>query len=270
MRWRTFEAAGHGLPMTTDRPDASAGAARPSGPVAARLSAVPYAASPRVDAGRPWLAVLVAGLAAFVYLTVLVASHVPIPFDQAGLAWAHGLGVPASVWGFLSETANIPLIVIGVLIVGRLLLQRRWRAALLVFLLLAAITAGSEGVKQLVGRPRPSGTDPNIPGVVYSYPSGHVLEAMTILGIITIGFWRSRRPLVLRVLLVVGVAAWVAMVGVARMGLAAHYPSDVLGGFLAAAAALGCYGWFTRPGSATQPDRANKAGRSRDGTRLLT
>jgi membrane-associated phospholipid phosphatase len=40
----------------------------------------------------------------------------------------------------------------------------------------------------------------------------------------------------------------VILVGVARVALSAHYPSDVLAGLLAGAAAVGVYGWLTRPG----------------------
>ena len=212
---------------------------------------------PTAGAGLPWSVLAVAGILGFTALTVLVASHAPIPFDLALLDTAQGLGVSPAVWSGISESANIPLIFVGVGIVVWLLLTHRRREALIVFLMLGAITAGSEGVKQLVGRPRPSGTDPNIPGVVYSYPSGHVLEAMTILGIITIRVWRSRGPLVLRLLLAISVAVWVALVGLARVGLAAHFPSDVLAGALGGAAALGVYGWITRstPASVDTPRR---------------
>jgi membrane-associated phospholipid phosphatase len=84
---------------------------------------------------------------------------------------------------------------------------------------------------------------------VYSYPSGHVLEALTILGIITIRGWRSSRPLAGRVAFTVVVIVWVIFVGLARMALNAHYPSDVLGGALGGIAALSLYAWLTRPGA---------------------
>jgi len=249
--------------MTTHRP-----AVRPAlGP---SRTAVPDRAAADAGHGVVWVVLAVAGTVGFVALTILVASHVPIPFDQAGLDLARGLGVTPGVWGALSESANIPLIVIGFGIVAWLLLTHRWREALVVFLMLAAITAGSEGVKQLIARPRPSGTDPNIPGVVYSYPSGHVLEAMTILGLITIRAWRTRRPLILRSSLVIAVAVWVTLVGLARLGLAAHYPSDVLAGVLGSAAALGIYGWLTRRSPASVGESANPSPRteSRDGQAL--
>ena len=87
------------------------------------------------------------------------------------------------------------MIAIGVGLVVWLFVKRQRREAELVILILAAITAGSEAIKQLVARPRPPGSDTVVPGVVYSYPSGHVLEAVAIFGIIAILLWRSSRPL---------------------------------------------------------------------------
>ncbi len=249
--------------MTTDRPVVRPAPAQPVTPTGHRSAAGTTAGS--AD-GTGWAVLTTVGIVGFLLLSVLVASQTSIPFDRTGLDFARALGVAPIVWSALSESANIPLIVIGVAIIAWLLLTHRRREALLVFLMLAAITAGSEGVKQLVARPRPSGTDPNIPGVVYSYPSGHVLEALTILGILTIRGWRTRRPLILRALFVIVVAAWVALVGLARVGLAAHYPSDVLAGILGGAAALGIYGWVTRRSAAAAQQRRTATDEPRDPT----
>jgi undecaprenyl-diphosphatase len=206
--------------------------------------------------GAAWLALAAVGLIGFGLLTVIVASKVVIPFDQPILAFARTLDGLPDVWQGFSSSANIPLIVIGVGLVGWLFFTKRRREALIVALMLIAITAGSEGFKQLVARPRPSGTDPTIPGVVYSYPSGHVLEALTILGIVAIRAWRSAWPLAARVAVWAVVIAWVLLVGLARMAINVHYPTDVLAGLLFAMGVLGIYGWLTRPGRERQRQRA--------------
>ena len=197
----------------------------------------------------------------FVAVTVAVASGYVFPFDQPWLAFGRGLdGIPL-VWQAMSQSANIPLIVIGVVFVLWLVREKRHREAVLVVLILVAVTAGSEGVKQLVGRPRPSGSGDGIPGVIYSYPSGHVLEVLTILGLITVRSWRSSRPFRLRLALVLLVAIEVVLVGIARLALDEHYPSDLLGGFLGAITALGLYAWFTRPGGWADTPAAGHAER---------
>ena len=195
------------------------------------------------------LAIAFLSLVAFVVLTVAVAGRIAMPFDPPILAFARTLDGLPDVWRGLSESANIPLVVIGLGMVVWLVATHRRREAFLVLIMLAAVTLGSEGIKELVARPRPSGTDPGVPGVVYSYPSGHTLEALTIMGIITIRGWRSSRPLAGRVAFTVVVIVWVIFVGLARMALNAHYPSDVLGGALGGIGALSVYAWLTRPGA---------------------
>jgi undecaprenyl-diphosphatase len=197
----------------------------------------------------------------FVAVTVAVAGGYVFPFDQPWLAFGRGLdGIPL-VWQAMSQSANIPLIVIGVVFVLWLVREKRHREAVLVVLILVAVTAGSEGVKQLVGRPRPSGSGDGIPGVIYSYPSGHVLEVLTILGLISVRSWRSSRPFRLRLALWLLVAIEVVLVGIARLALDEHYPSDLLGGFLGAIMALGLYAWFTRPGGWADTPAAGHAER---------
>jgi undecaprenyl-diphosphatase len=236
--------------MTTDR--------RAGGSVMRAPDRTGNRATAADTAGVGWLLLALLGLGGFAALTVAVANGVILPFDQPLLAWARGWQQWADVWRLISESANIPLIVIGFGVVAWLFVTKRRREALIVFLMLAAITAGSEGVKQLVARPRPEGTDPAIPGVVFSYPSGHVLEALTIFGIIAINCWRSAWPRAARLAVVAAVVIDALLVGVARMALNAHYPSDVLAGLLGGMGALGLYGWLTRPGAWADPGRGRR------------
>lgn len=180
-----------------------------------------------------WLLLATACYVLFIGLTVAVAQHVVFAIDQTWLATARSWTQLTWLWNLLSNAANYPLIVIGIGIVLWLFWKGQRREAILVIIVLAACTAGSEGVKQLVGRERPLGTDPNIPGVVYSYPSGHVLEAATIFGIISIMLWRGTWPTWAKVAVAIGSAIFVLAVGVARIAIAEHYPTDVIAGLLA-------------------------------------
>ena len=212
-----------------------------------------------------WIVMALAGLGGFVAATVFLLSHGVFGFDQPLLDAARGYQGYATLWSVISESANIPLIVIGVGMVFVLFFTKRKREAVLVALVLIAVTAGSEGVKQLVARPRPSGTDPNIPGVVYSFPSGHVLEALTIFGIIAIRGVRSRWPTLAKVLVVVAVVVDVFLVGVARVALSAHYPSDVIASAFAGLGVLGLYGVLTHHRAAQATSARSKSGAAAHG-----
>jgi undecaprenyl-diphosphatase len=188
-----------------------------------------------------WLLTAILSLAALLVPSLVVATGVVVPFDQSLLALARTWDGQPLVWQVITQSANIPLIVIAVGFMAWLFLTKRRREALLVLLILAAVTGGSEGLKQLVGRPRPSGTGDGIPGVIFSYPSGHVLEVLSILGIIAVRIWRNTISSPLRLIVVVVVVVEVVLVGISRLALDEHYPTDLLAGLLGGIAAISLY-----------------------------
>jgi len=229
--------------------------ARPANAVQRLIGTSEGEFSSRLDATFvAWLLMAVLGLGAFAVITILLLGHATWPPDQTILDAVRPWVGDGTIWRVLSESANIPLIVIGVGMVIVLFVTHHRREAVLVALVLIAVTAGSEGVKQLVARPRPEGTDPNIPGVVYSYPSGHVLEALTIFGIIAIRIVRGHTPRLVAALVVVAVVVDAFLVGLSRVVLNAHYPSDAIASAIAGAGVLGVYGMLTHRHRAAADD----------------
>lgn len=198
---------------------------------------------------RPWLAIALLSLLGLGILSMDVASHARIPFDQPLLSAAMSLGALRWAWDLISWIGNYPMIPIAIGFIVWLLWIKRRREALLVIVLLVVATAGTELIKALIARPRPLGSAPGIPGVIYSYPSGHAFEDLIIFGMMALRLWRGSKPLWLRALVVALVVAEVTLVSIARVALDLHYPSDVLGGLLSGLAILGLYAWWTRPGS---------------------
>jgi undecaprenyl-diphosphatase len=198
---------------------------------------------------RAWLVIGLAGLIGLALLTVVLMSHVVIPFDKPLLDRAVTWTGWALVWNVFSELGDYPMIPTGLGLVVWLLFKRRRREAVIVLILFAVATAGSEGLKALVARDRPLGSAPGIPGSVYSYPSGHALEDVIILGMVALTLWRRQHALWLKGGFAILVVVFVTLVCVSRVALDLHYPSDILGGLLAGFGILGLYAWWTRPGS---------------------
>lgn len=195
------------------------------------------------------MAIAIVCLVGFAVLTVALARHVVIPGDKQLLDLAVTWTPFTLAWNVFSELGNYPMVPTGFGLVVWLLFKKRRREALLVIILFGMATGGSELVKAVVARDRPLGSAPGIPGSVYSFPSGHALEDVMILGMIALALWRRQQAMWLKLGFVVLVVIFVALVAISRVALDLHYPSDILGGVLAGLAILGLYAWWTRPGA---------------------
>jgi membrane-associated phospholipid phosphatase len=191
-------------------------------------------------------AIAIVGFAGFALLAVVLYAHVLPFFDPPIRDALLQYGAWHELWNDISQAANFPLIGIGVGIVAFLWWKGRRREAVLVIVTLALVTAGSEGVKELVHRPRPPDSQTVVPGVIYSFPSGHELESVTILGIVALLVWRSRASRPVAIAVAVAVAVFCVWVAVARIAINAHWPSDVLAGFLGGIAVLALVVRLTR------------------------
>jgi undecaprenyl-diphosphatase len=184
----------------------------------------------------PWPWVGLAGGLAFLVLAALVVRGGGLAFDEPLAAAVQGLPVPAGFWEactFLGgATILIPIGIAFVLVAG---LSRRLRLALIVAIVLIVAALFTELVKDYVARPRPS-MDPLVTASGYSFPSGHTLNSTVTYGLLALVAWRGRLPLaVRRAALVVGVTIPI-FVGLSRIALGVHWPTDVLAGWLAGVA----------------------------------
>ena len=159
------------------------------------------------------------------------------PEAPLGPRWLHEMGRDATALGGIAA-----LLTFTALAAGYLWIDRKVRmAALLVASSLGGVLISS-ALKHLFGRPRPD-IVPHL-SIVYtsSFPSGHsMLSAVVYL---TLGSLLAsvipRRALKIYVL---GVAIFLTViVGVSRVYLGVHYPTDVLAGWIAGLAwALLCW-----------------------------
>lgn len=87
-------------------------------------------------------------------------------------------------------------------------------------------------LKWVFQRPRPS-----IARLVevggYSFPSGHAMVSIAFYGFLAYLFWSNIRRTNLRYLVTFSMAILIALIGISRIYLGVHYPSDVLAGFAA-------------------------------------
>ena len=184
------------------------------------------------------LALLFAGMLlpmwAFLELADEVHEAEAIPFDEPVLLFAQSMASEGfdRVFLLFSEIGyawGVVPVDIGLVVV--LLALRRWRQGLF-----AAVATGGSALlnlatKRLFARDRPALWESISPEATYSFPSGHAMGSMTLALVLVLLAWPTR----LRWWVVAAMAVFVPMVGLSRVYLGVHYPSDILAGWAAAA-----------------------------------
>src|SRR5690625_3192600 len=86
-------------------------------------------------------------------------------------------------------------------------------------------------MKVMIQRPRPNlNRLLDISG--FSYPSGHMMYATALYGTMLILFWAIVGTTWQRTILLFGVLTMISTIGISRIYLGVHYPSDIIAGFL--------------------------------------
>jgi undecaprenyl-diphosphatase len=163
--------------------------------------------------------------------------------DPAHLSTPRGPRWVASVMRDLTSLGSAPVLALFVLAVAGSLVVRRQLHALV---LLIVATLGGEGLnlllKDLFERPRPDIALHLAPVNSPSFPSGHAMESAVIYFTLAALLARLVEPRLLKLYFLGLAALFSFLVGLSRVYLGVHYPSDVLAGWTAGLAwALLCW-----------------------------
>lgn len=195
----------------------------------------------RVPGRRRWTVLVIAWalvllpLAGFATLAEDVAGGGVLPFDAPVMLWLHarsrpGFDLLARIATELGGLVAVP--VVALLLAGLLWRRGRGRAAVLIGASVLGSALFNTVLKLLFRRSRPDFWRHLVVENSWSFPSGHAmaLASLALAGVVLT--WRTRR----RWPVVAVAAVYVTVVGLSRMYLGVHYPSDVLAGWCVAAA----------------------------------
>ncbi|MFU8872819.1 phosphatase PAP2 family protein [Micromonospora sp. SL4-19] len=160
--------------------------------------------------------------------------------DAAATAWvvAHRTGWLTAALRLVTDLGGIwmALLLVAVAAFCMPLPGPRWRTAGLMVLVTGGTSALVNAVKLLIARPRPTLPDMIAAASGFSFPSGHSAQAVAAYA--SLAYLACRRwpvPAV-RVSAWLGAGLVVLLVGFSRLYLGVHWLTDVLGGYLLAAA----------------------------------
>lgn len=198
-----------------------------------------------MQAYLPTMAILAIGIAItlmvgedFVELAVLLRQESPLMLDvdQSVYRWAASMRSQPATTFFVTFThlgGPIGLAILGLAVAALLFVRGHRGLALYV-----VITAAMGGVMNLVlkglfERARPDLAEALRQAHGYSFPSGHAMGSMIILGSLAYVMARSWGPWRLRSATIALLLASIATVGLSRVYLGVHWISDIGAGFAA-------------------------------------
>lgn len=182
------------------------------------------------------LGVLFAGATlAFGIITGRVVNGATDAFDETALLWinqqaSHTFDTFFVAVTQLGDVVVIPLV--SLLLVGVFLAKKRPLKALFVAIAMGGAMLLNVLLKSVIDRSRPDLWEWIIHETSLSFPSGHATASMALALMVMMLFWRTKWRLWLAI---VG-PLYVVLVGVSRLYLGVHYPTDILGGWLLSAA----------------------------------
>ena len=208
---------------------------------------------------------MVAGVLLVVGLAVLISVDLTDSFDQAVIdairsPAIHDLLSPLRVITELGST--VAVIAVAGLAFAFAAAIGPWRHGLIAALVILLASIANSVFKFAVHRERPDLLDPVIIEHGYSFPSGHSALGMVAYGIVAVLVSRSRLPRSLRTAIVVGLGALVALIGISRVWLGVHYPTDVIAGWAAGGVIVLAYAALTRQVSPEPAEGAVDADRA--------
>jgi membrane-associated phospholipid phosphatase len=213
--------------------------ARDDGPVARPGAPRTVPASDTVAPRRGPLGILSLGIllgvpfALFLAVAEDVAEEEVLTWETQILRWAAERRTPlidALMRVITDLGATVSLSAAAAAIVALLLLKRLHREAVFVALAVGSAALLNALLKQLFQRPRPDVVSPVVTAHGFAFPSGHTMSSMAFACAVTFLCWRLRWRW--RWPVSVAAFAFALLVGLSRIYLGVHFPSDVLAGWL--------------------------------------
>ncbi|MGI9862180.1 phosphatase PAP2 family protein [Moorella naiadis] len=182
----------------------------------------------------------------FLLLTAAIKQPVIQHLDEQVLKWLMVYRNPAATIFFQGITffgTSLFFFPATTIVVIILVMDRDWRGCAALLLTMNGAWALMEGLKAFYQRPRPTlGPLEQVPG--FSFPSGHALMGTVFFGLLALMLLKKifprRQPLVIR-----GTVVFLLLLGLSRLYLGVHYPTDILAGYAAGVAVLAlCRLWW--------------------------
>lgn len=190
-----------------------------------------------------------AGIILVIGLAVLVSGDLTAEFDLAVMqvvrtGTLHDLLRPLRYVTELGSTWAVIVVAAVTFVVGAAI--GPWRHGLAGAVTIGLASIANSSLKVLIARERPELLEPLIVERGFSFPSGHAALGMVAYGVLAVLISRSRLSRAVRRGIIAALVVLVGLIGLSRVWLGVHYPTDVLAGWTAGAVVVLLYAVLTR------------------------
>lgn len=182
------------------------------------------------------LVIVVGGINLFIELTDTLKTDTLASYDTAITDYVLSFRNPMLTKYFVFVTdigdVNGYLIVLSLFAFISWLVLKRWKYVLQATIVLALATFSNMALKRFIDRARP-GIEHLVSVKTLSYPSGHAMSAMAFFGFLMYLISKLDIHRVLKYFLIFIFGLLILSIGISRIYLGVHFPSDIAGGFIA-------------------------------------
>ncbi len=182
------------------------------------------------------LIIVVGGINLFIELTETLKTEMLASYDTAITNYVLSFRSPMLTKYFVFVTdigdVNGYLIVLTLFVIISWFVLKRWKYVLQATIVLALATVSNMALKRFIDRARP-GIEHLVSVKTLSYPSGHAMSAMAFFGFLIYLISKLYINRVLKYFLILIFGLLILSIGISRIYLGVHFPSDIAGGFIA-------------------------------------
>ena len=182
------------------------------------------------------LIVVIGGINLFIELTDTLTTEKLANYDREITDYVISYRSPALTQYFLAVThigdAYGYMVVVGLCAIISRVFFKRWKQVLQVTLVLLLASISNMILKRFIDRARPS-IEHLVTVETLSYPSGHAMSAMAFYGFVIYLFYRFKMNRLLKYTIMLLLFLLILSIGISRIYLGVHFPSDIAGGFIA-------------------------------------
>lgn len=182
------------------------------------------------------LIIVVSSINLFIELTDTLKTDMLASMDDKITEYVISFRTPAltEFFIFMTDVGDLYgyLIVLTLYFLISRLIFKRWKYVLQTFLVLILASVSNMMLKRFINRARP-GIEHMVSVETLSYPSGHAMSAMAFYGFLIYLCTRFRINKFLKTGLIALLVFIIISIGISRIYLGVHFPSDIAGGYIA-------------------------------------